>query len=129
MNIEDFLYIVETNKTFEESVISVLKSVDQKSWSLFQIYDIKERMAAKGFYQQKLKIIEICSAKYANELLNKSKFISLCMPCKINVIEQNNKVFIAGMKPSMILQLFPDVTSKDVVQIERDVIEIVDNAK
>ena len=52
MKPEDFIYQVETKKSFDEAVISVLKAVDQKGWSLFQIYDIKERLAAKGFRQQ-----------------------------------------------------------------------------
>ena len=81
MKIEDFAYVVETKKSFEEAVVSVLRAVEQKGWALFQIYDIKERMAAKGFEQKQLKIIEICSAKYANQFLNKNRFISLCMPC------------------------------------------------
>ncbi len=49
MKAEDFLYIVDTDKTFDEAVVSVLKAVDKKGWSLFQIYDVKERLAAKGF--------------------------------------------------------------------------------
>ncbi|MBS3094735.1 hypothetical protein J4474_03650 [Candidatus Pacearchaeota archaeon] len=44
MKIQDFAYIVETEKNFDEAVISVLKSVEKKSWSLFQVYDIKERL-------------------------------------------------------------------------------------
>ena len=80
MNPNDFAYVVETKKSFDKAVISVLKSVEQKGWALFQIYDVKERLAAKGFEQDNLKIIEICSGKYANQLLNKNRLTSLCMP-------------------------------------------------
>jgi len=66
MKTNDFAYIAETEKSFDEAVVSVLKAVEQKGWSLFQIYDIKERLAAKGFEQKPLKIIEICSGKHAN---------------------------------------------------------------
>ena len=48
MKIEDFAYIVETEKSFDEAVVSVLKVVEQKNWTIFQIYDMKERLAAKG---------------------------------------------------------------------------------
>lgn len=129
MNIEDFAYIVETKKSFEEAVVSVLKAVEEKGWTLFQIYDIKERLAAKGFQQNSLKIIEICSGKYANQFLNKNRLISLCMPCKINVLEENEKVKIVGMKPTMISQFFPEVTKKEAEEVEKDVIEMVNNAK
>ena len=129
MRVEDFAYIVETKKTFDNAVVSVLKAVEQKGWTLFQIYDVKERLAAKGFEQKPLKIIEICSGKYANQFLNKNRLISLCMPCKINVFEENGKIKIVGMKPSMISQFFPEVSQKEAEEAERDVKEIINNAK
>ena len=129
MKIEDFAYIVETKKGFDEAVVSVLKAVEQKGWALFQIYDIKERLAAKGFEQKPLKIIEICSGKYANQFLNTNRLISLCMPCKINVLEENGKVKIIGMKPTIISQFFPEVSKKEAEEVEKDLKEIIDNAK
>ena len=129
MKIEDFAYIVETEKSFDKAVVSVLKAVEQKGWALFQIYDVKERLAAKGFEQKSLKIIEICSGKYANRFLNKNRLISLCMPCKINVLEEDNKVMIVGMKPTMISQFFPEVSKKEAEEVEKDIIEIIDNSR
>ena len=128
MKQEDFAYIVETNKSFDVAVVSVLKAVEKKGWALFQIYDVKERLAAKGFEHKPLKIIEICSGKHANNFLNKNRMISLCMPCKINVLEENGKIKIVGMKPTIISQFFPEVSKKDAEEAERDVIEIIDNA-
>ena len=129
MNINDFAYIVETNKSFDDAVVSVLKAVEQKGWALFQIYDVKERLAAKGFNQKPLKIIEICSAKHANQFLNKNRLISLCMPCKINVLEKNGKVEIVGMKPTIISKFFPEVNQEEAKEVEKDLKEIVDNSK
>src|SRR3990167_3737534 len=129
MNVSDFAYIVETEKNFDEAVVSVLKEVEKKGWALFQIYDVKERLAAKGFKQKPLKIIEISSGKYANQFLNKNRLIYLCMPCKINVLEENGKIKIVGMKPTMISQFFSEVSEKDAEEVERDVKEIVDNAR
>lgn len=126
---ENFVYSVETKKSFEEAVISVLKSVDQKSWALFQIYDIKERLSAKGFDFTNLKIIEICSAKYANKLLSKNKFVSMCMPCKINIIEDNNKVYIAGMRPTIMPDIFQGITKEEAQEVEDEIISIINNAK
>ena len=128
MKIEDFAYILETEKSFDEAVVSVLKAVEQKNWTIFQIYDVKERLAAKGFEQNPLKIIEICSGKYANQFLNKNRLISLCMPCKINILEENGKVKIAGMRPTMISQFFQEVSKKEAEEVEKDIKEIVNNA-
>ena len=129
MKTDDFAYIIETKKSFDDAVVSVLNVVEQKGWALFQIYDVKERLAAKGFRQKPLKIIEICSGKYANQFLNKNRLISLCMPCKINVFEENKKVKIVGMKTTIISQFFPEVERKEAEQVEKDIIEMINNAK
>ena len=105
-----------------------MKAVDKKGWALFQIYDVKERLAAKGFNQKPLKIIEICSGKYANQFLNKNRLISLCMPCKINILEENGRVKIVGMKPTMISQFFPEVSPEEAEEVEKEIKEMVDNA-
>ncbi|HLC63032.1 MAG TPA: DUF302 domain-containing protein [Candidatus Nanoarchaeia archaeon] len=129
MKAENFMYIVETKKNFDEAVVSVLKSVEQKGWAVFNIYDIKERLAAKGFNHEPLKIIEICSAKHANKLLGKNRLISICMPCKINIIEDKGKVKIAGMNPSMITEFFPEVKKEEIKEVEEEIIAIINAAK
>ena len=55
--------------------------------------------------------------------------MSLCMPCKINVLEENGKIKIAGMRPTIMPQFFPEVDKKEAEQAEKDVIEIIDNAR
>lgn len=129
MKIEDFAYVVETEKSFDETVISVRKAIEAKGWAIFQVYDYKEILAVKGFKQKPLKIIEICSGKHANNFLNKNRMISLCMPCKINVLEEDRKVKIMGMKPTIISQFFPEVSQEEAIEVEKDIKEIVDNAK
>ncbi|MEK6923636.1 MAG: DUF302 domain-containing protein [Candidatus Micrarchaeota archaeon] len=129
MNAEDFAYTVETEKSFDDAVVSVLKAVEKKGWALFQVYDVKERLAAKGFSHKPLKIIEICSAKHANAFLNRNRLISLCMPCKINVIADEGKVLIAGMRPTMISQLFTEVSREEAMPVEEDILEMVDDAR
>ena len=128
MKSEDFCYVVESNKNFEDSVIAILKSVEEKGWALFNVYDVRERLAAKGFFNEKLKIIEICSAKYAYKFLRKNKLISLCMPCKINIIEDRGKVNIVAMRVSFMAEFFEGITKEETLEIENDVKEIIDNA-
>lgn len=129
MNTDDFAYVVETEKSFDDAVVSVLRAAEQKGWALFQIYDIKERLAAKGFEQKPLKIIEVCSGKYANQFLNKNRLASICIPCKINVFEENKKVKIVGMKPTIISRFFPEINEKEAEEAEKSVKEIIDTAR
>ena len=86
-------------------------------------------MAVKGFEQEPLKIIEICSGKYANNFLNKNRLISLCMPCKINVFEENGKVKIAGMMPTMMSEFFKEIKKEEAEEVENVIKEIINNSK
>ncbi len=129
MNEKDFSYVVETEKQFDEAVVAVRKAVEGKGWAIFQVYDYKEILAVKGFKQKPLKIIEICSGKYANSFLNNNRLASLCMPCKINVLEENGKIKIVAMKPTVISQFFPEVSKKEAEEVDKDIKEIVDSAK
>ena len=129
MKTEEFTYLVETERNFDDAVISVRRAVENKGWTIFQVYDYKEILAVKGFKQKPLKIIEICSGKYANQFLNKNRLTSLCMPCKINVLEEDEKVKIIGMKPTIISQFFPEVSRQEAEEVEKDIKEIIDNAK
>jgi uncharacterized protein (DUF302 family) len=51
------------------------------------------------------------------------------MPCKINVLEENGAVKIAGMKPTMISQFFPEVDRKEAEEAEKSIIEIINDAR
>ena len=46
------------------------------------------------------------------------------MKCKINVLEENEKVKIVGMKPTMISQFFSEVSKKEAEEVEKDIKEI-----
>ena len=129
MKTEDFAYIAETEKSFDEAVVSVRKAVENKGWAIFQVYDYKEILAVKGFKQKPLKIIEICSGKYANQFLNKNRLTSLCMPCKINVLEEDGKVKIIAMNPKIMSQFFPEVSQEEAKEVEKDIKEIINNSK
>ena len=129
MKTEDFAYIAETEKSFDEAVVSVRKAVENKGWAIFQVYDYKEILAVKGFKQKPLKIIEICSGKYANQFLNKNRLTSLCMPCKINVLEEAGKVKIIAMNPKIMSQFFPEVSQEEAKEVEKDIKEIINNSK
>ena len=126
---EEFSYVAETSKSFDEAVVSLLSSIDKKGWVIFNVIDISERLAAKGFKHSPIKIVEICNGKYANYFLSKNRYVSLCMPCRINVLEGDGKVKIASMRPSIMSKFFSGIEEQEAEAVEKDIIEIIDNAK
>ncbi len=122
-------YKVKTTKPFAEAITSVLREIEVKNWTVFSIYDVQERLAAKNFPIEPLKIIEICSAKHASKLLSQNKDISLCMPCKINVVQENGEVFLCTILPSTIGVFFNGAEHVDLMAVESDLKEIIAKAR
>lgn len=129
MNFEDLAYVVETGKSFDDASVSVLRAVEQKGWQVFSVIDISERLRSKGFDQPRLKIIEICNGKHANYFLNKNKYISLFMPCRISIIEEDGAVKLGSMRPAIVSQFFDSVEADEAMNVENDIVEIINNAK
>jgi uncharacterized protein (DUF302 family) len=122
------LYSVETKKSFKDAVVGVLKAVEKQGWTVFQVYDMAERLSAKGFSHQPLKIIEICSGKHASRVLNKDISASICLPCRINVAEVGGKTRIFAMLPSVLPEFFENVQIEDISEAERELREMIDNS-
>jgi uncharacterized protein (DUF302 family) len=129
MDEKEITYVVESRSNFEDTVVAVRRAVEAKGWVVMQVYDYREILASKGFKQPPLKIIEICSGRYANNFLNQNRLTSLCMPCKINVFEKDGRVLIATMRPSMMSEIFAGLNGEQLEALEQELIEIVENAR
>ena len=51
------------------------------------------------------------------------------MPCKINVFEEDGKVKIAGMKPTIMSEFFKEVKKEETEEVEKIIEEIINNSK
>lgn len=123
-------YTVQTDKSFDEAVESVVAETAKIGFRVLYIHDVKETVGKKGFQIEPLKIIEICNAKNAFNVLKTDIRLSLFLPCKINVYEKNGKTIISGMRPLIIKQIFPSLDIQELLQeVEAAVKTIVDRSK
>ena len=105
----EFDYTLTTTKTFDQTVKRIQDEIAKVGMRVLYIHDVQKTLAEKGFEREPFKIVEFCSAKFANEFLNKDIKIGLCLPCKINVYVKNGQTFISGMRPIVLSQFFPQV--------------------
>jgi uncharacterized protein (DUF302 family) len=118
---EKFDYTVATTKNVDEAVATIEAKSKEKGFSVLHIHDVSATLEGKGFHREPLKIIEICNAKYASQVLEKDIKISLMLPCPISVYEEKGKTFISTLKPKVIAALADEV--------DRIVLSIVDESK
>lgn len=123
----EFDYTITTNKGFDQAVQSAQDETVKAGLQVLYVHDVQKTLAEKGFQRDPFKIVEICSAKYAHQFLNKDMRIGLCLPCKINVYEKDGQIFISGFRPTLLSQFFPGLgleeKAKEIDQIIRNIID------
>lgn len=125
-----FQYTVETSKPFDEAVQSVQERTAANGFRVLHTHDVAATLAEKGFPRAPLKLVEVCNAKYASEVLARDINIALMLPCPISVYEQSGKTFISTMLPSTLVQFYPEAGIQDIAaKVETAVLEIVNSAK
>jgi uncharacterized protein (DUF302 family) len=127
---EKFDYTVKTNKGFDAAVATIEAKSKEKGFGVLHIHDVKATLAAKGYDREPLKIIEICNAKYASQVLAKDIKISLMLPCPISVYVESGKTYISTLRPKVISDFYPHADIQSIAEeVDRIVLSIVDESK
>ena len=127
---EKFDYTVETTKSMDEAVAAIEAKAQEKGFRVLHIHDVKATLAAKGFEIEPMKIVEICNAGFASQVLAKDKKISLMLPCPISVFVEAGKTYISALKPRVIADYYPDANVESIAaEVERIVLDLVDETK
>lgn len=127
---EQFDYTKQTVKDFEQVISSVETKAKEKGFAVLHIHDVKAIFASKGIEHEPLKIIEICNAKYASQVLARDIKISLMLPCRISVYIEGGKTYISALRPKLIADFYPDADIHGLAQeVDTIVLGIVDESK
>lgn len=119
-----------TGKPFEEADLAVERKSAEHGFRVLHTHDVAATLAEKGFPREPLKIIEICNAKYASQVLNKDVKISLMLPCPISVYAQDGKTKISTLLPSSIADFFPRAGIEGLAaEVENVVLKIIEEAR
>ncbi len=120
---------VPTEKSFDEAVVAVERTAAQKGFRVLHTHDVAATLAEKGFPRGPLKIVEVCNARYASEVLERDVKISLMLPCPISVYVEGGTTQICTLLPTTISDFFPDAGIEAVAaQVEKAVLEIIEEA-
>ncbi len=123
-------YTVETSRNFAETVALIEAKSVEKGFRVLYTHDVQATLVGKGFASEPMKIIEICNAKYASQILAVDKKLSIMLPCPISVYAEEGKTFISTMLPSSMDALYPLLDTKEMTtNVEKAVIEIIEETK
>jgi uncharacterized protein (DUF302 family) len=127
------VYVVETEKSFQDAAVSVRKAAEARKWGVLGDYDFSEILASKGFPQaEQVKSLDICAPAHANALMGIERLTGLCMPCSVLIFTEGGRTKIAAMSPASVMpQLFPQAAEQAKAKLEeitREIREILDEA-
>ena len=119
----------ESKLGFDETVATVQERIVEQGWSVKGVSDVKHEINKAGYeFQPRVKIIKLCKAEYAKEVLTTDRFVSCLMPCSISVWEgDDGRVYLSEMNMALMAKLFGGNISKvmggKVVQDEEKMLE------
>lgn len=120
---------IESPRSFDDTVKAIEQKAAEKGFRVLHTHDVAATLAEKGFLRKPLKIIEICNARYASEVLEKNVKASLMLPCPISVYEQEGKTFVSALLPSRMADFFPGMGMEPIAnEVEKVVLAIVKEA-
>ncbi len=122
----EFVYVVETEKSFRDAVIAVRKAAEARKWGVLGDYDFSEILASKGFPQsEQVKALDLCKPGHADALMRVERLTGLCMPCSVLVFTDRGRTKIAAMQPGAAMpKLFPQAAEQAKAQLEEITQEI-----
>jgi uncharacterized protein (DUF302 family) len=127
---ESFDYTVSTEKSVDEATTTIERKTAEKGFRVLATHDIAATLAEKGFPREPLKIVEVCGAKYASEVLAKDIKIALMLPCPISVYSESGRTQISTMRPTAISRFYPKAGVEELAaEVEKIVLGIVDEAR
>lgn len=126
----DFEKTWTSDKPFDQAVSAVEAKAAEKGFRVLHTHDVAATLAEKGFPREPLKIVEVCNAKYASQVLNRDVKISLMLPCPISVYIQDGRTHISTLLPTSIAQFFPKAGIEDLAaEVENIVLQIIEESR
>ncbi len=124
-------YEVITNKSFDEAVASVIKSLEEQKFGVLWKLNFKDKLKEKEIdFESNFMILEVCNPQKAKEVLSKHIEAGYFLPCKVVVYEDSGSVKIGMLNPEALVGMlnFEDLT--DIAkEVQNIIITAITNAK
>jgi uncharacterized protein (DUF302 family) len=119
--VDNVKYEVVTNKSFDEAVSSIIKSLETQKFAVWKL-NFKERLHEKGInFDSSFMILEACNPHKAKEILSDYPDVGYFLPCKVAVYEVKGSIVIGMMRPEILINMlgYEDLsdTAKEVEEI------------
>ena len=124
------IHVGETQGPIEKVAERLERAATENQFSVLGVHNLKEKMAAKGVdFTCECRVMEVCNPRKAKEVLQENMSISTALPCRISIYQEGDKVKVATIRPTMLLNLFDSPELQAVArEVEDTLVRIIDTA-
>ena len=123
-------YTTHSEKSVEEVSLSIQEAVKQFKFGVLHIHNIKETLIKKGKdFKKECLVLDVCNPNYAKEILDQDMEISMMLPCKISIYQDENTTKISILKISELIPLLNKDLKQKALEIEKILLEIISLSK
>lgn len=91
----------------DETAAALKSAIEAAGWQCPGVRDMNAAMAKQGVaFGSPIRIVELCKAEYAKEVLADNPEVSTLMPCAWGVYKKAGKVYITGMNTGLMGKMF-----------------------
>lgn len=128
---DNLKYEVTTNKSFDEAVSNILKSLEKQKFGVLWKLNFKEKLHEKGIdFDTNFMILEVCNPHKAKEVLSKYIDVGYFLPCKVVVYEDRETVKIGMARPGVLINMLGHEDLEHTAnEVEEILVTAINNSK
>jgi uncharacterized protein (DUF302 family) len=125
----DYGYKKQISGSFEEVVQKTKDELTEEGFGILTEIDVKTTLKKKlNVDYGKYLILGACNPPFAYQALQAEKDIGLLLPCNVVIYEENGKVFISAILPTVAMGMIENQSLANIAkQVEEKLKKVVNN--
>jgi uncharacterized protein (DUF302 family) len=126
------IHVVETDKSVAQAAEDLATAVQEHGFGVLHTYDLQATMQEKNVdFPHACQILEVCNPHRAAEVLTADMQVSLALPCRICVFEQDGRTKIGTIRPVQMMEIFAGARELAPVAagVEQEMLAMIEDAR
>ncbi len=124
------IYRVQSKKRLSDVARDLEAASKKHGFGVLMVHDLKAKMKEKGVdFASECLIFEVCNPHQAKKVLEANPEISTALPCRISVYTEGDRVTLATLKPTAMIEMFREAALQAVArEVEQVLFKIMEEA-
>lgn len=128
INEKQFIREIRSKYNFDMSVNLFVEKVEQKSWKVFNIYDLEQKLKSFSSDILPLKVVSLCKPDISSSVVNKDsgRIYSALMPCRVSIYNKDDgDTYISVLKMSNIVSGADADIVASIMEADKEIYNII----